>query len=218
MEQKLNFIVYRVVNTRNDLIYIGSTSKSIEERKSDHLLKAKHGQGSYFQNAISTYGAEAFTWEQIDSASNPNELAEKEKQYILQYTSLEEGYNSDSGGGIKKTVYQYGIKGDLFNEYDCLENAAKAVNAGKKTICNACLGYNKTCKGYYWIYTYYTRYPIDKDLLKMKVFQFDSKDILIAEYESVSKASEGTGVSKTCIARVCRGEREQTGGFIFKYA
>jgi|SRR5690606_224182 len=217
-KSKNPYILYKAVNTLEDMVYIGATTTTLEVRKIDHILKAKHGQGSYFQNAISTYGAEAFTWEQIGTANNANELAKKEKQYILEYNSLEEGYNSDSGGGIKKTVYQYSIKGDLYSEYDCLENAARAVNVGKKTICNACLGYNKTCKGFYWSYTFYSRYPIERDLRKKKVFQFDSKGILIAEYESVSKATEATGISKTCIARVCRGEREQTGGFIFKYA
>ena len=39
----------------------------------------------------------------------------------------------------------------------------------------------------------------------------------IEEFDSISHASRIKGLSKTCIARCCRGEREQTGGFLWKY-
>ncbi|WP_394345717.1 hypothetical protein [Gelidibacter gilvus] len=39
----------------------------------------------------------------------------------------------------------------------------------------------------------------------------------IAEYESVAEASRQTGISKSCISKVCRGERKQSGGYIWKY-
>lgn len=39
----------------------------------------------------------------------------------------------------------------------------------------------------------------------------------IARYNSVSDASVQTGLSKTTISRACRGERDQTGGYIWGY-
>ncbi|MGJ5642887.1 NUMOD1 domain-containing DNA-binding protein [Formosa sp. S-31] len=60
------------------------------------------------------------------------------------------GYNSDSGGGFKKKVYQYSVKtGKLMYAYDCLERAAKAVGVHKNSIANVCAGQNKTCGGFY---------------------------------------------------------------------
>lgn len=210
-------IVYKVTHKESGKTYIGATSKSIDDRKKDHEQKASQEVGSKFQEAIGTYSPEAFTWEQIDTANNPNELAEKEKQYILKYNSKEEGYNADSGGGLKKTIYQYDIDGDLIAEYNSLESAANAVSAYKTCVGNACIGQNKTCKGYYWSYTLYDKYPLDIDTRKKKVLQLELDGEISNEFDSVSEASEATGISKTCISRVCRGEREQTGGYIFKY-
>ncbi len=211
-----NYKIYKAENIENGFVYVGATTKSLEERVNDHLQKASKGTGSYFQEAIGTYGLEAFSWEQIDTAHNENELAQKEKEYILTYNSVVEGYNSDSGGGIKKTVYQYSKEdGSLVTEYDSLENAANAVSANKKSISNVCLGQNKTCKGFYWSYS--DSFTLPLDLRKRKVLQCDLEGNAIKEYESVSEASRLADISKTCISRVCRGEREQSGGFLWKY-
>src|SRR5690606_23759138 len=103
--------------------------------------------------AINTYGTNAFEWTQIDSANSIDDLAQKEKQYIFEYKSKEDGYNSDLGGGFKKTVYQYNRNsGKLLNTFDSLESASNAVNSSRKSISNACLGYNKSCRGFLWSY------------------------------------------------------------------
>ena len=45
-------IIYKAVNTITDEVYIGATTKSIEERKQDHIQKANKKVGGYFQEAI----------------------------------------------------------------------------------------------------------------------------------------------------------------------
>ena len=211
-------IIYKANNKKTGESYVGSTSKSIKERKKDHKQKANKGIGGYFQEAIGTYGSEAFIWEQLDTASNANELAQKEKEYIIKYDSKESGYNSDNGGGIKKNVYQYNIEdGLLIEEYDSLESAANAINVGKTAISNTCLGHNRTCKGFYWSYILTEPFVIETDLRKKKVIQFDLEGNKLAIFSSVAEASRQTGVSKTCISRVCRGERNCAGGFRWSY-
>ncbi len=211
-------IVYKVQNKENGKVYIGATTKTVEERKQDHIQKSEIGTGSYFQEAIGTYGPGAFSWEQIDTANDINELATKEKQYNIEYKSLENGYNSDCGGGVQKNVYQYDMEdGRLIGTYDSLESAASAVSAANKSISNACLGYNKSCNGYYWSYTLTEPYVIPKDLRRKEVMQLDLYGNLIARFVSVSEASKYSGISKTCISRCCRGEREQSGGFLWNY-
>ncbi len=37
------------------------------------------------------------------------------------------------------------------------------------------------------------------------------------EYKSVADASKETGISKTCISRACRGERENSGRYRWEY-
>ena len=136
-----NYILYKAQNTITGESYIGATTGSIEERKADHLQKSNKGLGSNFQEAIGTYGSDAFTWEQIDTAITINELAEKEAEYILKYNSFKAGYNSNKGsGGFKKKVYQYSVEtGELLNYYDDLTCAGNSVNVTKKSIGNVCL-------------------------------------------------------------------------------
>ena len=214
---KTKGIIYKVTNIENGKSYIGATFERMEDRKVDHIQKAKKSTGGYFQAAIATEGPEAFTWTQIDTANSIDELAQKEKEYVLLYDSLENGYNSDSGGGMQKTVFQYDTEnGRLINAFDSLKSAAKAVGTNKSAISNACLGISKTCKGYYWSYIHPVPYILN-DERKKTVIQFDLKGNLLAEFQSVAEASRNTGVSRTCISRCCRGERDKSGGYIWKY-
>lgn len=211
-----NYIIYKAQNTFTGEVYIGATRKSIEERKIDHIQKASNNIGSCFQEAIATYGAGAFLWEQIDTAENSNELAEKESNYIYDYKSKEEGYNSDRGGGIKKLVYQYDENGVLVGTFDGLKEVKKVLGLEKQRVSNSCI--NSTMhNGSFWSYKLFEKLIPKKDSRLKSVNQISLDGDLIACYESASGASRMTGISKTCITRCCRGERQQSGGFLWKY-
>ena len=212
-------IVYKVKNEITDEIYIGVTSNSLENRIRDHLQKATKGLGYSFQEAIRTYGPDAFSWKQIDTAENPNDLAAKEKEYILKYSSIEKGYNSDSGGGIKKNVYQYNLEdGNLLYSYSDLESAGSAVSVDKKSISKACLGEIKNCKGFCWSYQLSDNFQPEPDRRRKQVFQFNFEGKFIENFKSVSKASEVTGINKSSIAKCCRGEYKSAGNYCWRYS
>lgn len=62
---------------------------------------------------------------------------------------MENGYNSDRGGGFKKTVYQYSVTTrELLEEFEDLNSAASACNASKQDISRAALGINNLYNGY----------------------------------------------------------------------
>lgn len=211
-------IIYIAENTKTGQKYIGATTNCIQQRKWDHEERAARDDDGKFSNAIATYGPESFLWTEIDTANDINDLAAKEKEYIFKYKAKEEGYNNDCGGGFQKDIYQYSLEdGSLINSYDSLESAAKAVGVSRTSISNACLGYNKSCMGFYWSYLLRSHYLPGKDRRKKKVFQFSLTGKSIAQFNSVADASRDTGLSKTCISRCCRGERKQTGGFLWKY-
>lgn len=216
MKNKIH-LVYKVTNQETGESYIGATTKSIEERKADHIQKASKGTGSYFQEVIGTYGPNAFIWEQIDTANSINELAEQEKQYILKYNSKDKGYNSDSGGGFKKTVYQYNEDGVLIASYDGLKEVKTALSYDKRRISMACTN-GTLWDGYFWSYSQNRTFNDLVDSRKKRVFQYTYNEELIAEFVSVAEASRITGLSKTCISRCCRGERKKSGGFNWKYS
>ena len=213
------YIVYKAENLENGEVYIGVTSKSIEDRKQDHLQKMEKEDANKFHQAICTYGVEAFKWEQVDTANSIDELAQKEKAYIFEYNAKQEGYNTDSGGGFKKTVYQYNIdNGSLAGSYNSLEEAGKVVGTTKQHISRACLSVNKTYNGFYWSYEYKVPFVPEKDVRKKKVIYYNFKDETIEEFQSVAEASRATGVSKSCIARFCRGERKPPLDYEWEYA
>lgn len=210
-------IIYKVVNTITEEVYIGATTRSLEERKADHYQKANKKVGSYFQEAIGTYGAEAFSWEQIDTAENSNELAEKESKYIYDYKLQGRIYNSDKGGGIKKTVYKYNLDGTLNDTFEDLTSASNTVDVRKQDISRACWSVNNLLGGFLWSYEYREPFIPESDGRKKTVNQISLDGDLIDSYESASEASRITGISKTCITRCCRGERKQSGGFVWEY-
>lgn len=209
-------IIYKVVNTITDEVYIGATTKSIEERKADHLQKSQKKVGSCFQEAIGTYGPDAFSWQQIDTANSTNELAEKERQYILQYNSKEQGYNSDSGGGFKKIIYQFNEAGVLMNSFSSLKEIETTLKYDKRRVSNACTTAT-LWKGSYWSYSQNNTFKPTTDSRKKKVFQYSLDGEILAQFNSVAEASRETGISKTCISRCCKGERKSSSGFFWKY-
>lgn len=210
-------IVYKVVNQYNNNIYVGVTTTSVAQRRKKHYEDSKKGIDRKFYNALTTYNPDTFIWEQIDTASSNDELAKKEKNYILKYNSKENSYNSDVGGGIRKTVYKYDLKGAFIEKYDCLKNASATVGASKQQISRACLT-NKEYKSFYWSYDYVDKLtPNKEDKRKKNVLQMSLDGDFIAEYNSVSKASDITGFNKSSIAKVCRGERKQCQGYLWRY-
>ena len=210
-------IIYTVTNKETKMVYVGLTTKSLEVRKKDHIKKSKKGKSYAFQQAIATYGPEAFKWEQIDTARTTDELAQKEKEYILKYNSKEQGYNSDSGGGLQKSVYQYDIStGKVVEKYSNLTDAGATVNLNKQDLSKVCLSVNKVSNGFVWSYS--STFPIHiNDNRRKVVQQITLEGEFLTEYKSVSEASKLTGCNKTSIAKVCRGERQSCGGFSWKF-
>ena len=214
----LKKIIYEVTNVVTGMKYIGATSKTVDERKRDHLQKANKKVGGNFQEAIRTYGPEAFKWVQIDTANSPNELADKEREYVIKYDSKDNGYNADRGGGFKKNIYQYDVEtGTLLASFHHLECAAIAVGVDRKTISKACLGEIKNCAGYSWSYTLSENFKPEEDKRRKKVFQFYFHGEFVRSYKSVSEASKITGINSSSIAKCCRGEYRNAGEFYWEY-
>lgn len=49
------------------------------------------------------------------------------------------------------------------------------------------------------------------------VLQFDLNEELVASYPSIDKANELTGINISSIGMCCKGKRNTSGGFIWKY-
>lgn len=209
--------IYKAQNTLTGEVYIGVTTSTIDDRIYDHLQKAEKKVGGYFQEAIGTYGPEAFTWEQIDTAHSLNELAEKESRYIELHNSIEEGYNRDRGGGFQKLIYRYNLEGNFDRTFETLSDASLSIGVRKQDISRACWSVKKKLGDYLWSYNFKDRLIPEKHYKSKSVHQFNLEGNFMSAYKSASEASRQTGISKTCITRCCRGERKNSGGFIWQY-
>lgn len=93
-------IIYKATNLINSKIYIGLTTKSLEQRKYKHIRDAFNNDSIFaFHKALRKYKQNNFIWEVIDTAKTQDELNEKEIHWIEFYNSFGvNGYNLTRGG------------------------------------------------------------------------------------------------------------------------
>lgn len=100
-------LIYKIYNNINNKVYIGQTTKSLEECIQCYKKELKANPNSRpIIRAMNKYGFEHFFFEIIkDNIITKKELDDYEKYYIQYYHSLcnENGYNVELGGnGIGK--------------------------------------------------------------------------------------------------------------------
>ena len=91
--------IYKIYNDINEKLYIGKTTKTIEDRWKEHIYSALYREDKNFQlyNAIKKYGSEHFHITQIEECPT-NLLNEREVFWIQFYDSYNNGYNMTEGG------------------------------------------------------------------------------------------------------------------------
>ena len=99
-------IIYKATGPSGK-VYVGQTTKTLARRKAQHKFMALKGdRRSAFQIAILEHGGvNAFTWEQIDTFANDEELERKEKFWVAHYKARDPAYGyNDQDGGIHHSV------------------------------------------------------------------------------------------------------------------
>lgn len=91
--------IYKIYNDINEKLYIGKTTKTIEDRWQEHIYSALYREDKNFQlyNAIKKYGPEHFHIIQIEECPT-NLLNDREVFWIQFYDSYNNGYNMTEGG------------------------------------------------------------------------------------------------------------------------
>lgn len=95
--KQMNFefnIVYIARNLKNNKVYIGRTSKLLEDRIKQHLKSSKNPK-SYFHYAIRKYGENCFEWKIISEIDTLKKAINVEEFFIKYYNSTDHvfGYN-----------------------------------------------------------------------------------------------------------------------------
>jgi group I intron endonuclease len=98
-------IIYKSTNKITGKIYIGQTTKNLEQRINGHIKESKVDKNRPFLSSINKYGIDNFVFEIIDSVNNVDELNDKEIYWINFYNSVSpNGYNVTGGGQGKKMI------------------------------------------------------------------------------------------------------------------
>lgn len=129
--------------------------------------------------------------------------------------------NNNSSTSRRVTFNQVGTNNEWI--YQSIVEAIEKTKFTKSQI-NSFLGgkYKNNLKNEYGEFT--VRYTDDIQKVKqmsscvVPVIQLDLNDNEICRYESITKASEQTGILRQNIVRVCKGEGISSGGFKWKYA
>lgn len=92
--------IYKITNTINDKVYVGQTTRTLDERFKEHLrnCNAKSKQTVHLYLAMKIYGKENFSISLLDEALTLEELNQKEIYWINYYDSIYHGYNMMQGG------------------------------------------------------------------------------------------------------------------------
>lgn len=94
-------IIYSATCKKNNKIYIGQTSRQLNERKREHELSAFNGHGFLFSKAIAKHGKDNFVWTILEECPQ-EEADELEKIYIDLFNTADRarGYNCTYGGDV----------------------------------------------------------------------------------------------------------------------
>jgi group I intron endonuclease len=79
--------VYKITNTLDGKVYIGSTTVSADWRWSTHkaLLKTGKHYNIHLQRAWSKYGEKAFTFEIVEQGTTKEDIRQKELSWIARF-------------------------------------------------------------------------------------------------------------------------------------
>lgn len=235
MPEDKKFCVYRHTSPSGK-VYIGITCQN-------PIRRWAHGHGyrknQYFTNAIRKYGWEAFTHEILFDGLTKEEACEKEIELIKFHRSNNDdyGYNISSGGEFGGTGMRHteevkrklsecrrGEKHPLYGKHLSEETRRKMSDAhkGYKPTPEECRQRSERQMGeknhnYGKRASEETRRKQSESRRKYTVVQMSLDGEVIARYPTTRVAAVAVGGYATAIAAVCRGKKNKTAGYRWKY-
>lgn len=129
--------IYKIVNNKNNKIYIGQTIKSIQERFRIHITASKliKNNNIPLYQAFKKYGLENFKILLIEECDKL-ELNNREQYWINYYNSYNKGYNATLGGKSRlSNNYEEIVK--TYNINLNIRETSNIMKCCKNTVSNA---------------------------------------------------------------------------------
>jgi hypothetical protein len=95
------FVIYKA-EFPNGKVYIGK-SKDFDSRKIKHSYSNRY-YNTKLTKAINKYGFESIKWEIIYETDDVSLINQMEKEFIIEYDSIKNGYNISTGGDGGDTI------------------------------------------------------------------------------------------------------------------
>lgn len=238
------FVVYKITNQINNKAYIGSSIRYIK-RWEQHINAAQNPNAPSYnyplQRAFRKYGIDNFKFEILSSLfNNAYDMEEYEKQMIIQYDSLNNGYNQTINTHcslqdeklktmVLEKISQKCAKVDL-NEniieiYTSYNDAARKNNLDGRAsdIRGVCKGFRSSCNGMYFrdidennciISKPFKRYKSSKYIVGIPLD--DEKEEIY--FNSILEASNLLNISRQSIGKCIKGDSRYTNvnGYIWR--
>ena len=153
-------IIYKITNVLSESVYIGQSTRILEERYSGGLEMG--ASNNILREDIRRYGEGVFEIEEIDVAYSRKELDDKEKDWIEYYCSnvRGNGYNIQNGGTSRSTgVVQLTLDGKYVDEFTTITEAYYKTDCLDFEISQCCMGIKEQVDRFRFIYRkdYYSR-------------------------------------------------------------
>ena len=201
-------IIYGWYNTLTDMWYVGQTIHPLSrfKRHIDWAINKK--DNNKFHNALRKYGLKNWVYCVLEENILRENLNMKEMDWIEEFDSFYDGYNMSAGGGQNTKFSEetrrklsesckgknfFGEKNPFFGKHHSIETRKIKMSGPKNGM------YGKPSHN------------------RRKVSQYDLNGNFIKNYDCITHAIKENPKCRA-ISAVCRGELNQTGGFIWKYA
>ena len=226
--------VYRATNLINGKFYIGASTTTLKQRKSEHIRHA-HNTNTDFAKDIIRYGDKNFKWEILKGAETEKELYELERYYISRYDAFksEKGYNMTDGGKKgyrlldRSKNYLYGdtnpssrkiINLNNLKIYKCIEDLSRDIGYSSNSIRKSILDKTPLNNNYYDYYsegkTYKKIYAdISSTKSRKAVINIDTGE----HFKTISQAARKYNCERYGIRECCNGKRNKFVGYSWKY-
>lgn len=170
--------IYKIYNDINDLVYVGQTCRTIQERWDQHLhasQKLKNTNKLY--TAMRELGSENFHIIQLEECENQL-LNQKENYWITFFNSKQNGYNTVNAPNTKWTK-RYSIFNNEIDQVEILTTFAKYKKSLQNKIFN-----NKE-----FFFQKPSQQEINKIKNKLVIYQWNFDHIFIMSYDSIEMAA-----------------------------
>lgn len=215
-------IIYKITNIKNGKIYIGQTTRTIEERWYHHIYYSLQNENkTRLGRAIRKYGKDSFTIERVEATDN---LDEREIHFIKLFDSVKKGYNIKIGGdggphaeSTKRKIAKANAK-RVWTE-EMRENMSVAILKWHEE--RGFVPRNEEFKKKISLANSRRKMP-KKTMDKFQAYNESKMKAIICittgkEYKSIAEAAHELNLNSGQLGQHLKGKHKHVKGFVFKY-